>query len=189
MVDGFGEKTAKNLVISINKALTNISLAKLMAASNKLGHGIGEERIKQILSVYPDLLLDYKNWTKKEFIEKVKEINGWEEKTASLFINNFNEFIKFYNLIEKYIIIENKIKVTKGLFINKTFVFTKFRDNNLEEKIEEQGGKISVSITKNTDYLIVKDQSIIDNPTDKVTKAKSLNINIITKEELIKMLK
>jgi DNA ligase (NAD+) len=187
-VEGFGEKTAENLIESIKKALINVPLAKLMAASNKLGHGIGEERMKQVLAIYPNLMSDYKKWTKKEFIDKIKEINGWEEKTASLLVNNFGEFIKFYTSISKYITIEviKKTKIINGEFTGKTVVFTGFRDKNLEEKIEAQGGKIGSTVSKNTDYLVVKEKS---ESTDKITKAISLGIKIITKEKLSKMLK
>lgn len=188
IVEGFGEKTAENLIESIKKALINVPLAKLMAASNKLGHGIGEERIKQVLAIYPNLISDYKKWTKKEFIDKIKEINGWEDKTASLLVNNFGEFIKFYASISKYVTIEvvKKTKIINGEFTGKIVVFTGFRDKNLEERIEAQGGKIGSTVSKNTDYLVIKEQS---ESTDKITKAISLGIKIITKEKLSKMLK
>ncbi len=190
MVEGFGEKTAENLVGSIKKALTNVPLAKLMAASNKLGHGLGEERMKQVLTIYPNLITEYKKWTKKEFVDNIKEINGWEDKTASLLVSNFGDFIKFYNSISKYITLEEvkKVKTKKGEFTGKIVVFTGFRDKDLEIKIESQGGKIGSSVSKNTDYLVVKDQTVIDEPTDKVSKAISLGIKIITKENLNKML-
>jgi hypothetical protein len=44
-------------------------LAKIMAGSNKLGHGLGFERMKQILSNYPNIIDEYTEWTKEEFIE------------------------------------------------------------------------------------------------------------------------
>jgi NAD-dependent DNA ligase len=190
MVEGFGEKTAENLVGSIKKALTNVPLARLMAASNKLGHGLGEERMKQVLAVYPNLLADHKKWTKKEFIDKIKEISGWEEKTASLLVNNFSDFIKFHTSIAKYVNIEEvkETKIVKGELTGKTIVFTGFRDKETESKIESQGGKMGSTVSKNTDYLVVKDQSVIDEPTDKVSKAISLGVKIITKEKLISML-
>ena len=187
-VEGFGEKMANNLVESIKSAMTNISLARFMAASNKLGHGLGEERMKQVLSVYPNLLNDYKKWTKQDFINNIKEINGWEDKTSTLLVNNFGEFMNFYNSIKKFITIETKKKVTKGKLLDKIFVLSGFRDNELQTKIEELGGKNGTTISKNTDYLVVKDQSIIDNPTGKVKKAQDIGIKIITKVMLEKML-
>ncbi len=191
MVDGFAEKSAQNLVESIKVALTNVPLARLMAASNKIGPGLGEERMKQVLAVYPNIMTDYKKWSKKEFIDKIKEINGWEEKTSTALVNNFGEFIKFYNSIQKYLTLEQvkEKKVVKGEFSDKTVVMTGFRDKTLQDKIEAQGGKIGSSVSKNTDFLVVKDQTVIDNPTDKVTKAKDLGIKIITKDKLEQMLK
>lgn len=191
-IEGFAEKSALNLVTSIKKALTNISLSKLMFASNKLGIGIGEEKMKHVLSIYPNLIIDYKKWTKTEFINNLIEINGWEEKTATLLVNNFNNFINFYNLIKKYITLEKKeIKkeqINNNILIGKIVVFTGFRDKTLEEKMESNGIIIGNTVSKKTNYLIVKDQSMIDNPTEKVKKALELGITIITKENIIKLL-
>jgi NAD-dependent DNA ligase len=79
-IDGFKEKSAKNIVESIEKALTNVTLSKIMSASNKLGHGIGEERIKLVLDKYPNLLIDADKWSKEEFISNLKTLFnfGWE---------------------------------------------------------------------------------------------------------------
>ena len=187
-VEGFAEKSANNLVDSIKHALENVPLSKIMAASNKIGHGIGEERIKQVLSVYPNLLSDYKKWDEETFIENLKELNGWETKTSSLFVSNFEEFIKFFNSIKKYIKLEVTKKAVNGKFTEMTVVLTGFRDKDLQNQIESQGGKIGSTISKNTNYLVVKDQSMIDDPTDKIRKALDLGVKIITRDGLIKML-
>ena len=190
-VDGFKEKSANNLVLAIKSAMTNIPLAKFMAASNKLGPGLGHERMKTVLSIYPNILIDYKKWSKTDFINKIKSINGWEDKTAKLLVSNFENFINFYDSVKEYITIEtvkNSITKASGVFTDKTIVFTGFRDKDLQSKIEIQGGKISSSISKNTDYLIVKDKSVLESPTDKIIKAISLDIKILTKDKLIKLL-
>ena len=187
-VEGFKEKSAINLVESINKSTKNIPLAKLMAASNRLGHGLGTERFKLVLSTYPNLMTEYKEWSKDEFINNIKAINGWEDKTASLFVSNFKDFIKFYESIKKYITLEVTAKVTKSWLSGLTIVMTGFRDSNLTEAIEKQGGKVGSSVSKNTDYLIVKDQSVIDDPTEKIKKAQDLGVKIITKDNFVKKL-
>ena len=186
-VEGFAIKSAENLVESIKQVLTNVPLYKLMAASNKLGPGIGEERVKQIVSLYPNIITDYKKWSDDDFIKKIKAINGWEEKTASLLVSNFNTFVIFYDSIKKYITLEPITKLT-GKFTDKVVVFTGFRDKDLQSQIEKQGGKIGSSISKNTDFLIIIDQSVLDKQTDKITKAQELNIKIITKDQLVKLL-
>jgi NAD-dependent DNA ligase len=188
-VDGFKTKSATNLISSIKKALTNIPLSKLMAASNKIGHGIGEERMKQVLTVYPNILSDYKKWSFSEFVDKLKQLDGWEEKTATLLATNFIAFVEFYDGIKKYVSLEVKqTNVTNGIFTGKTVVMTGFRNKVLQDKIEAQGGKNGSTISKNTDYLVVKDQTFISSPTDKVLKATELGVKIITQDKLISML-
>ena len=187
-IDGFKEKTASNLVAGIKNSLQNISLAKLIAASNTLGEGIGECRMKQVLEAYPNLMTDYKKWTKKEFTNYIKELEGWEEKTSSVLVNNFDDFIKFYNKIKSYISLETKKKIKESKLTGMTMVLSGFRDCELQEKLELQGVKISSSVSKNTNYLVVKDQATIDEGTGKVQKAQDVGVKIITKGQLIKLI-
>ena len=67
-------------------------------------------------------------------------------------------------------------------------VLSGFRDNDLQEKLESIGVKISSSVSKNTDYLVVKDQETINEGTGKVQKAQEASVKIITKEQLVKLL-
>jgi DNA ligase (NAD+) len=188
-VEGFKEKTASNLVNAIKESLTDINLAKLMAASNKLGEGMGERRMKQVLTTYPNLLKDYKKWSKEEFIDKIKKIDGWEEKTSSLLVNNFEEFINFYEKIKAFVKIEKQKEIKESALTGKTMVISGFRDANLQEMLEGMGVKISSSVSKNTNYLIVKDKETLEEATGKIQKAKELGIEILTKEELLKIIK
>jgi len=182
-IKGFKLKSSQNLVNAIKLSITNISLYKIMVASNKLGHGIGEEKIKLIINTYPNLLLDYKKWTKNDFIENLNKINGWDTKTSTLFVSNFNNFITFYKSILKYIKISEN-KVINNILNNIIVVFTGFRDKELKEKIELNGGKVLNTISKNTNYLIIKDNE--GSHKEKYKKALELNINIILKNDFIK---
>jgi NAD-dependent DNA ligase len=188
LVEGFKEKTAFNIVNAIKESLTDISLSKLMAASNKLGESMGDRRLKQVMDTFPNLLTDYKKWSKQEFIDKLKELDGWEDKTSSTLVNNFDEFIKFYNKIKSFVTLEKKKEIKEGKLTGKTMVLSGFRDAPLQEKLEGMGVKISSSVSKNTDYLIIKDKETIDDNTGKVAKAKEVGVKIITKDALLKML-
>ena len=187
-VSGFKQKSADNLVASIKKAMMNIKLQDLMGASNKLGHGMGSRRAKSVLDVYPNLLTEYKKWSKDTFLSNIKEIPSWKEKTSKMFVDNFDDFIKFYNSIKKYITLEKQKKVKKGKLSGQKIVMSGFRDNEIKTKLESIGAKVSTSVSKNTDYLVVKDKDTIEENTGKVKKAKDLGIKIITKEELVKLL-
>ena len=64
---------------------------------------------------------------------------------------------------------------------NKTFVITgtlSVPRDVVKEKIESLGGKVTSSVTKKTDYVIVGDA-----PGSKETKAKELGITILSEEE------
>ena len=190
-VDGIKDKSATNLINSIKKSITNngkgIELSLLMSASNKLGHGMGKERSKLVLDKFPNIINLYTKWSRKEFINNLKNIPGWEEKTSTQFVDNFSKFMDFYNKIKKFIILKEKsndIKIKKSKYTDKTIVLSGFRDKDIEEKLKEHGAKITTSISKNTDILIVKDQSTINENTGKVKKAKELNIKIITKDNV-----
>jgi NAD-dependent DNA ligase len=189
-IEGFKEKSASNLVRSIKKYSNGILLEDLMGASNKLGRGIGSRKSKTVLDVYPNLLNDYKKWSNQEFIDKLIEINGWDEKSATLFVSNFKEFVKFYKSIKKYITIKNpNKKVKKNFLTGKSIVMSGFRDSDLKNALENAGVNIKGSVSKNTDYLVVADKSVIDKGTGKVKKALDNNVKIITKKELEDKLK
>ena len=52
----------------------------------------------------------------------------------------------------------------------------------LTEYLESEGAKITNSISKNTNMLIIKDESVMD--TSKVKKAKDLGVNIILRDNI-----
>lgn len=182
-VEGFKEKSAENLFDSIKKSTINIPLHKLMKASNKLGHGMGSERVKSVLNKYPNILNIYKKWTKQKFINEIKTIDGWEEKTSTLFVENLPRFDKFFKSIENLITIEKNKKINeKGKYFNKTIVLSGFRDKDFSKYLEEEGAKIVNTVSKNTDILIIKDNTMME--TSKVMKAKELNIEIKLKNSI-----
>ena len=187
-VEGFKDKSSKNLIQAIKKSVTDVELNLIFAGSNKLGHGHGRERAKMILEVYPNIMTEHKKWSKEEFIEKISSIPQWDVKTSKQFVTNFPNFLKFYDEIKGNIKIKqptSKKKVTSNnsFISNKVFVFTGFRDSVLKEKIESLGGAVKDSINSKTDYLVVKEKNT---GSSKEEKAAELKIEIITKNELEK---
>ena len=132
-IEGFKEKSAENIVNNIKKSTSNIPLAILMKASNKLGRGMGEERAKDVIIAIPNIMTDYKKYTVDELTDKLKTIDGWEEKTSRTFASNFQNFIDFYNSIKKYISIEIINKPSGTKFDGVKIVMSGFRDNELEK--------------------------------------------------------
>ena len=175
-VSGIKNKTADNILNSIKKGMTDLDCITLMTASNKLGRGFAEKKLKLIVEEYPDII----NKNMKPTITDLIKIKGIEKKTAEKFVNNFDNYLDFIKL--------NKIKCNyKKVKKNKDnklkdikIVFTGFRSKELEEFIENNGGNLQSSISKNTDLLVVKDK---DTSGSKIDKAKEFNIKIITKKD------
>lgn len=188
-IDGIKEKSANNIVDSIKLTLTNINLDKFMTATNKLGNGIGYEKIKSILNIYPNIIEIYKKWNNEEFINKIKDIKGWDDKTALVFVKNFSNFIIFYEEIKDFIILKShNIDIINNNLIlkDKIIVLSGFRNKELQAKIINNGGNVANTISSKTNYLIVKNKDII---TDKIIKAHNLGIKILLIEDFNLILK
>lgn len=174
-IDGFKNTLADKLISQLQEALTKLDIITLMVASNCFGHGFSFKKITSIYNEYPDIL--------NVKFDDIKDMYGFGENTAKLFIEgleNFKKFIKKNNL-ENYL---NHTKVTQksDKFKNLTIVFTGFRNQELEKQITEGSGKVSTSISKNTDFLIVKDKT---STSSKILKAKELKIKVLELDEFI----
>lgn len=184
-IDGFKEKMATKIYSNIQNAIKDVDITKVMTASNLFGHGLGSKKLALILKSDPNILKV--KLSKNKFIEKIKEIDGFDVKTASQFVENIEKFNKFLEKNKKI-----KIKVvtkdikSNGKFKNLKFIFTGFRDKELEKIIEKEGGTLSSAVSGNTDFVVTIDK---DSDSSKVTKAKSLGIKILTKLELINKFK
>ena len=74
------------------------------------------------------------------------------------------------------------IKYLSDKYKDINIVMSCFRDKELTEYLENEGAKITNSISKNTDILIIKDESVMD--TSKVKKAKYLGVKIILRSDI-----
>ena len=132
--------------------------------------GFGEKKLAIITEAYPDIL------ERKINISDIVKLDGFSEKTASVFIQHLPEFLKFLkkNTYFKF----GKKEKESGNMTGEIVVFSGFRDKELEEKIRSRGGEVGGNITSKTTLLIVKD----DKETSKTKKAKELNIKVIDLE-------
>ena len=110
--------------------------------------------------------------------------------TTIYFLQNicYNKLLKLKpDLIKKQTKEKAKLKNPKiEKYKNKTFVFTGFRDKDIESDLEIVNSKITTAVSKNTDYLIAANP---DESSSKVKKAKELGVKVLSKEEFYKTLK
>jgi len=186
VIEGFGEKSYQNLVASIAKS-RHTSPAKFLYSLGIPNIGLSNAKI-----ICREFLNDFEQVIKAKS-ESLVNIPG----VGAIIADNFVEFFRNENnqiivndLLKEIILEKQEVTSVTQIFSGKTFVITgsveQFSNRNeLKEVIEQKGGKVTGSVTSNTDFLINNDN--LSN-SSKNKKAKELSIPIITEEEFIKML-
>jgi DNA ligase (NAD+) len=183
-IDGVGVKLWKKININIEDKLRNIKLSTLMAASRCFERGMGEKKFQLIIDKYPNFMKN--TWNEEEFINKIIEIDGFDNKTGEKIVKNFNNFKKYFNKLNSLYkldyLLDNKNIIKGNKFENQIIVFTGFRDKNLEKQIIDEGGKVSTSVSNNTTLVVYGDIN-----GSKYQEAIKKNIKTIEKEEFKKL--
>lgn len=184
-LEGFGEKSINNLLLTIEKSKDN-SLERLLFAIG-IRH-VGEKTAK-ILAKYYKNIDNIINTT----LEELSNINDIGEVIANSIIDYFNneENMLLINKLKEYNVnmdyLEDNI-IEKDEFKNKTFVLTGTLTNVTREEatriIESFGGKVSGSVSSKTSAVILG-----DSPGSKYDKARELGIPIWQEEEFLDKIK
>lgn len=183
-LEGFGEKSYENLAASIEKArhttaarvLYSLGIPNIGVATAKLicqEFGCRMERIRYARA------------------EELVAINGIGEVMAQAYVDFFLKDENQAQLSEllSEITIENEESDAAAVFQGITFVITgsveKFKNRNeLKAYIEERGGKVAGSVSKNTNYLINNDTS---SGSSKNKAARELGIPILSETDFLKL--
>ena len=185
-MDGFGEKSCKNLLASVEKA-RNTTLPRLIYA---LGiQNIGVANAKMLAKQYHYSIEELQCAS----AEELSAIDGIGEVIAGsieeYFRNEKNQQI-IDNLLAEVIIEKPEENTNAQIFEGMNFVITGSVEhfanrNEVKAVIEARGGKVTGSVTSKTNYLINNDTT---SNSSKNKKAKELNIPIISEEGFLKML-
>ena len=176
--DGYGEKSLNKIIENIKKA-KNISLERLLYG---LGiKEIGTKTAKLLASTYKNM--DALMNATIEDLESIKDIGSI---TADSIVKYFKvnkkliEDLKNIGMNMDYL---GKVKGTNENITNKRFVITgtisDMGRKEIKDILESFGGKVSETVSKNTDIVIVG-----NNPGSKYQDAMDLNITIWNEEKL-----
>lgn len=181
-LERMGTKSVNNILKAIEKS-KKVNLHNFI---NSLGIDlIGIETAKELVKKF--------NTIKDLFYIKESDLEGTYGfgpniiESLTNYFNNKENIEEINKLINLGLNIINTGRNKKAKIENLIFVITGSFDISREEMkiiIEENGGKVTNSISKNTDFLIFG-----ENSGSKLDKAKLLNIKTITKEEFMEMLK
>ena len=185
-LERMGEKSAANLINAI-QASKEQPLERVIYS---LGIPFVGEGAARILAEYfhsIDRLMDASG-------EELAEVDGVGEKTAAsikdFFANDRNQKV-IQKLRQAGVRFEEADKSQKQVddrFEGKTFVLTGSLENYTRDEASEairlRGGKVSGSVSKNTDYVVAG-----TDPGSKLDKARELNVTVLNEDEFRKMLK
>ncbi len=183
-LEGFAEKSSTNLILSIEKA-RNPELYRLI-----FGLGIrhvGERTAKTLANHFG--ALEPMLTTSLEDYQKIPEIGPEIAKSLSHYFQDQEQIRELKELL-KYVTPQppNRKNSSQGLgkLAGKTIVLTgtlpSLSRSDATRLIEENGGKVSSSVSKKTDFVVSGEEA-----GSKLDKAQQLGVQIINEEELLKI--
>lgn len=184
--EGFGKKSVSNLLESVEKSRHTDGRHLLYALNIPL---CGGDVAKKLLSRYKVKEL-IETARLSMFDDEFASIDGIGPEKSAKFIAWFKDDIHFQHvqhLLSELIIEEQEPVETGNRCQGLTFVVTgdvhHYKNRNeLKAYIESQGGKVTGSVSKSTNFLINNDAA---SQSSKNKKAHELNIPIITEDEFI----
>lgn len=184
--EGFGKKSVSNLLESVEKSRHTDGRHLLYALNIPL---CGGDVAKKLLSRYKvKELIEMARLSM--FDDEFASIDGIGPEKSAKFIAWFKDDVHFQHvqhLLSELIIEEHEPVETGNKCQGLTFVVTgdlhHYKNRNeLKAYIESQGGKVTGSVSKSTNFLINNDAA---SQSSKNKKAHELNIPIITEDEFI----
>lgn len=189
-MDGFGEKSAANMLAAVRRARDVEAHRLLYALSIPL---IGIDVSNRLLMNYQwsDLIEKAQTTSDPSEFAAIDGIGPEKSRSFVVWMHDKKNQETLKNLLSE-INVSQESRATQG---NKcaglTFVVTgdvhQFKNRNeLKAYVEQQGGKVTSSVSKSTNYLINND---ITSTSGKNQKAKTLGIPIITEDEFVSKFK
>lgn len=182
-LERMGDKSASNLLLEIDNS-KKASLARLIFA---LGIRFVGERTGQLLADHFASLDKLAKASEEELLE-VEEVGP---RVAESILEFFREprNLKVIEKLRKASLQFESAKIHKpeGNLAGKQFVLTgtlpRYSRDEAKKMIEEAGGRVTGSVSKKTDYVVVG-----ADPGSKLDKARSLGVKTIEEDELLKLL-
>lgn len=183
-LEKFGDKKAQNLLDAIGKS-KNCDLASFIYA---LGiPNVGKKTSKDLAKKFKSL-----DKIEKAAYEELIAVQDIGEIVANSIIKFFSqeEILNSIIDLEKLGVspIYEESEVEESLFEGKTVVVTgslkNYSRNEIKDKLESLGSKVSGSVSKKTDFVLAGEEA-----GSKYDKAVELNIRILSEEEFENMLK
>jgi DNA ligase (NAD+) len=181
-VDTFQTRLAKRTHDNIHNGLQNVPMAKVLGSSGVFGYGIGNRKVEALLSDIPDIFELYRSMSKKDFLDRILQVDGFAKKSATQIVDSVMYAEAFSIAMSQYTTYKDATRSSDSLK-GKQIVMTGFRDDGMENDVVDRGGKIVSSVSKKTTALVVSNKA--GKPSGKYKKAIDFGVPVYTKEEFI----
>ena len=185
-LERMAEKSAQNMIDGIEKS-KQIPFEKVLFALGIrfVGETVAKKLAKHFKSIDNLMTADF------ESLVAVDEIGDKIADSVIEFSNDLGN-IQLIDRLKSYGVqlaiseeeLENQTNLLKGKVFVVSGVFHQMSRNELKKAIEDNGGKVSSSISKKTDYVVAGDNM---GPSKKV-KAESLGVAIISEDDFLQMI-
>ena len=182
-IERLGEKSIDNLLNAIEKSKSQPFSKVLFALGIRyIGAGAAQKITNHFNSI--DEIIK----ATEEDISSIYEIGPSISKSLKNFFSD-KKNVHLINELKKagLVFTSQKPEIKQSDFTNKTFVLTgtlsSFSRDEASDKIVALGGKVTSSVSKNTDYVVAGEKV-----GSKLSKAESLGVKVIFEEEFLKML-
>jgi DNA ligase (NAD+) len=183
-LEGFAEKKARNLLDSI--------LASKQRSLPRLLTGIGIQGVGEVMAA--DLASEFGNLDalKNASADRLQEIEGVGPNIAEAIVDWFarspnRRLLERFRKKGLWPVYAESAAGRSSLLQGKTFVITGTLSNYSRDQVKgliaSNGGKVTDSVSKKTDYLVVG-----EDPGSKLLKAKTLHIPVLDEQALEKLL-
>ena len=185
-MDGFGSKSVSNLLAAVRKARTVEARRFLFALNIPL---CGMDVCTRLLSSYKleDLFSTARSTANEEVFATIDGIGPEKSKSFVAWVKDDRNYNAVVKLMQELNISQPDLAAKGDKCKGLTFVVTgdvhHYKNRNeLKAYIESQGGKVTGSVSKSTNYLINND---VESTSTKNQKAHQFNIPIISEDEFI----
>lgn len=184
-LDGFGEKSYENLLTSVENS-RNTTLPKFI-----YGLGIANVGLSNAKMIVQALGNDIEKviHAGRQELEKIDGVGAVIADTFASYFENEKNKEEFYKLLQEMHIEKASDNQNNQILTGKVFVITGSLEhfenrNQLKERIEQLGGRVTGSVTGKTSYLINNDSH---STSSKNKTAAKLGVPVITENEFLEM--
>ncbi|CAL2083678.1 DNA ligase [Tenacibaculum sp. 190524A05c] len=185
-LERMAEKSAQNMIEGIAKS-KEIAFEKVLFALGIrfVGETVAKKLAKHFKSIDNLISADFDTLINVDEIgEKIAEsvINFSKDEKNLATISRLKSYGVQLEISQEEL--ENQSTKLEGKIIVVSGVFHQMSRNELKKAIEDNGGKVSSSISKKTSFIVAGDNM----GPSKLTKAQNLGVSIITEQDFINMI-